>query len=141
MLFRSFFVMGWHFSWMGDKSRRLIKRDSFCHYNDKFSYLDWQSYSSDTATNMLSKDASEGMEAYSGKHHRLFPYPHEKLPKEIFEVKKLKDFFLPGYEEPVSVDSIISIETSNTVIYEIQKLHDEILVKQKKIAELLNKLK
>lgn len=92
--------MGWHFSWMGPKDKRIIKRDSFVHYQDQFVFNSNNSYSSETMTNRISSDPYDGMTAYSSEWEILKPYPHNELPKELFANERVRDFLLPGYKQP-----------------------------------------
>lgn len=93
--------MGWHFSWMGPKEKRLAKRDAFCHYQDVFAFNNGNSYSSDEVTKNIIAEPVDGVPAYSSsEYHILKNYPHEKLPNEIFENKRLSDYFVPNYKKP-----------------------------------------
>jgi hypothetical protein len=93
--------MGWHFSWMGNVSRRKAKRDAFIHYQDKFDFLEFKSYSSQEIDTVLEKDPVEGSVAYSSQTHILKKYPLENLPTSIFENERLKKFFLSEEVEEV----------------------------------------
>lgn len=86
--------LGWHFSWMGDVGRRKAKRDAFIHYQDKFHFFSFNSYSSEEVTGFLEKDPSEGANSYSSETQILKKYPLEKLPQSIFENERLLEFFL-----------------------------------------------
>lgn len=114
---------GWHFTWMGDANRRLIKYKSFAHYYNKenpeqvlppnilddFSSKDpnfkkdllndWLSrmlpFGEKTEEYILSYTPSEGEVDTLGRKKILKKYPLELLPQEIFENEKIKNFLLP----------------------------------------------
>lgn len=88
--------LGWHFSWMGNSNRRKAKRDAFIHYQDKFEFFNYNSYSSEELTNLLEKEPDDGSTAYSSDTHVLKKYPLENLPPSILENERLKAFFLPS---------------------------------------------
>jgi Glycosyltransferase family 17 len=88
--------LGWHFSWMGNSNTKLKKRDAFIHYEDKFWWIESGAYDSEEKKKSLQEEAKEGRYAYHSTHSILLRYPTENLPKEIFESKKLQNFFLPG---------------------------------------------
>lgn len=93
--------MGWHFSWMGPKEKRIKKRDGFCHSQDALSCNGGESYSSEKMTNLIMTDPVDGSPSYSAADwETLKSYPHEKLPKQLFEDQRLLDYFLPGYKKP-----------------------------------------
>jgi len=87
--------IGWHFSWMGDNNRKLIKRESFIHYDDKFSFIEDGYYGSETKIKKLQEGMREGMTSYNSTECILKKYPISNLPKEIFESKKMMEFFFP----------------------------------------------
>jgi hypothetical protein len=100
---------GWHLGWMGDSERLKIKYRSFMHYEDHIegaverekmdSFLDRYS-AGENSTDPLGR-----------KDYLLKSYDINKLPKFIFDSKKLKDFFLPNRKTDLS--SLISIVKEN----------------------------
>lgn len=72
---------GWHFTWMGDDSRRKTKLNSFLHWNEV-------SLTDNYTPKIGSLDPL-------GRHdHILLDYPEEKLPKLLFELQRVKNFLL-----------------------------------------------
>lgn len=91
---------GWHFSWMGDEQKRKDKRKSFCHYSDSFSFILGGSYDSNEIETLLSSEPKEGNTSVSGEINTILKkYPHKNLPKEIFEIERVKKYLLPNYNE------------------------------------------
>jgi len=76
---------GWHFTWMGDKSRLEIKNEIFLH-KDLFSLQE----------NYVAKENST--DCLGRKDHILKKYPIELLPSKIFELQRVKNFLLPKSE-------------------------------------------
>lgn len=81
-------MFGWHFSWMGDNTRRFIKLKSYLHSND-FNLEDFQKNMEDYSPKTGSLDP------LSREDHILRPYDLELLPDLIFKDEKFKNFFLP----------------------------------------------
>lgn len=88
--------LGWHFSWMGSSERRKIKRESFTHYNDNFSFLNNSSYECPEIIKIVeAKSLKEGDVPPSGDvSEYLKKYDTSLLPKEIFEIPAIKQFLL-----------------------------------------------
>jgi hypothetical protein len=88
--------LGWHFSWMGNSQYRKIKRQSFTHYADSFSFLDNESYNSKNVIEIVENlSLQEGDIPPSGdKNEILKKYDINLLPEEIFSLKNVKDFLL-----------------------------------------------
>jgi hypothetical protein len=88
--------LGWHFSWMGGRDARMIKSNSFTHYDDTFSYLKHGQYNSDLNKLHLSKLTFQenSPSPTNGIHHILKRYPIENLPKEIFSIDRVRKFLL-----------------------------------------------
>lgn len=116
---------GWHFAWMGDNNRRLIKYKSFMHYYDSTDpeliispdvleglkplepderrkiINDWISFMSplsqkETEDFIMSYCPKEGTATDTlGRKNILKNYPLNFLPQEIFENKNIKEFLLP----------------------------------------------
>jgi len=84
--------LGWHFSWMGNIQTKKIKAKSFAHYNDSLSFLKNAKYENE----IIKDDYFEGSIPPSGNvNHILKKYPLDKLPKIIFENKRMEEFLLP----------------------------------------------
>jgi|688.fasta_scaffold19529_6 FkbM family methyltransferase len=82
---------GWHFGWMGDNERRLVKYKSFMHYYDFISSLSQK----ETENFILNHNPKDGSSDNLGREYILRKYPLEFLPREIFENKKIQNFLLP----------------------------------------------
>jgi len=97
------FIMGWHFSWMGNNQNRMIKYKSYLHSNDFDSnfledYMD--SY----------KPQNGSLDPLGRNNHILRPYDLELLPDLILRNEKFKNFFLPQLpEEKVFTQKIIKL--------------------------------
>lgn len=91
--------LGWHFSWMGNGKIRVEKARSFVHYDDKFESLNYVKYNSEKIQNKLLEDIpEEGKFPPSGfKNSILKKYPLENLPKQIFELPRVKNYLLPNF--------------------------------------------
>ena len=90
--------LSWHFSWMGNKELRNIKRKAFMHYDDKLSIvLDGTGYNNEFANNFFDNyELMEGAVSPSGITDSILKkYPIEKLPSEIFSLPRVKEFLLP----------------------------------------------
>jgi len=90
--------LGWHFSWMGPAEKRLKKCESFTHYDDSFSFLITEKYGNKNTKNFLKEmEVKEGQIPPSGdKNMVLRKYPVENLPKEIFNLPRVKEYLLPN---------------------------------------------
>ena len=87
--------LGWHFSWMGGKDIAKLKSKIFTHYDDKFSYLVTDSYTSMDKF-LDNMNVEENAISLSGdKNTVLKAYPKEKLPKEVFELPNVEKFLFP----------------------------------------------
>ena len=106
--------LGWHFSWMGDSLKRKIKANSWAHYNDAFSWMNFNSFADksyhDFTSNTEFKDGS--LPPSGNKACVLRTYPLDQLPKEIFEHKMLKDYFLP--EKPSKLEKFPKVNIIST---------------------------
>ena len=91
--------VGWHFSWMGNKESRVIKRKSFAHYDDTLSYLVGNDYKNETIVNLIELEPTEGSIACSGDSNSILKkYPIDKLPDEILLLPRVKESFLPNFK-------------------------------------------
>lgn len=87
--------MGWHFSCMGDSSKRVIKMENFTHYDDKLSGVIGDGYNSETMSmHIVSEPVLGGIPPGGDKGCVLMEYNSDFLPKEIFLNSRLTDFFI-----------------------------------------------
>lgn len=97
--------MGWHFSWMGDVNRRKIKRESFTHYSDKFSFLHGNSFNSKEIADLHNADPVKGQLPPSGEVNTVLQeYPVDALPELIFQLPRVTEFLLPKRTSSKIVD-------------------------------------
>lgn len=89
--------LGWHFSWMGSAETRVIKSQAFTHHDDTFSFLENKKYTSDGTKKFLENlQLKVGSISPSGEMNTILKnYPHDELPKEIFNLPRVKEFLLP----------------------------------------------
>ena len=79
--------MGWHLSWMGDSERRLKKLKSYAH---------WETDTPKVETICKNFEAVPGSKDMLGREdHLIADYPCANLPKEIFELSRVKEYLLP----------------------------------------------
>lgn len=76
---------GWHFTWMGDATRRKEKANSFIHYANL------------STVNTLSTDSVDEIliNKDSNFSYQKRNYPVQLLPKVIFDLPRVKEFLLP----------------------------------------------
>jgi FkbM family methyltransferase len=87
--------IGWHFSWMGGKESRLIKKQSWEHRYDSYDWLVTKNY--DQSDEFLNNDYNEGDIPPCGNVELVLKkFPKEYLPKEIFELPIVEKFLFPG---------------------------------------------
>ena len=93
--------LGWHFSWMGTNQDRLEKSKYFCHSGQIFDFSTYNEYGSSEMNEFMSSYvATDGSDAPTGyKDNILHKYPLENLPSTIFDIPRLKDYFLPNIIE------------------------------------------
>lgn len=85
--------LGWHFSWMGGKEKRKIKRDAFCHYEDSYDFLETKSYNNKEAIEFLEKEPTEGSIPPSLESNTVLKkYDVSKLPEMVFNLPRIKNF-------------------------------------------------
>jgi len=90
--------VGWHFSWMGGKESRIIKKESWEHRYDSFDWLITKKY--DDSDEFLSIEYKEGDTPPCGNVDLILKnYQKENLPKEIFELPIVEKFLFPGEEK------------------------------------------
>ena len=81
--------LGWHFSWMGPNSDRMIKFKSYAHFLDFNSEI--------TLENISKYNPSEGSCDPLGRtDHVLKEYDISLLPSLILEDENFRNYFLPG---------------------------------------------
>lgn len=76
---------GWHFSWMGGDALVKIKSQSFAHAPNK----------GHQAHAQLGFRFEEGASLTWQPDSVLKPFPHDQLPKKLFELPRVKKFLLP----------------------------------------------
>jgi len=87
--------MGWHFSWMGGADKRDIKRRSFTHYNDSFSFIKGNKYNGEEMAKLHYEEPKAGTISPSGEIDTILQeYPISNLPEEIFLIPEVKDYLL-----------------------------------------------
>lgn len=107
--------LGWHFSWMGGKDMIQLKSKSWAHYNDNFSFNDFESFSEKSYENFVQNNTfEEGTIPPSGNNNYVLKkYPLEHLPKMILSNNRLREFFLPGIRtEDLDVMSKATLDPS-----------------------------
>ena len=103
--------LGWHFSWMGKKQHRDLKRKNFTHYNDKFQNVLGNGYSSTTLNDFHDQEPAEGMISPSGELDTILKlYPESSLPQQIFLIPAVKEYLLP---ESTTQVNLIDAEYAN----------------------------
>lgn len=77
---------GWHFSWMGDSTRRLKKLKSYAH---------WETDRPEVEQTCKTFEAIPGSVDMLGREdHLITEYPLEKLPAGVTELDRVKQFLL-----------------------------------------------
>lgn len=88
-------VCGWHFSWMGDNTRRQIKCRSFVHC---FDYIPAAAapLNSEEMQGFIADYVPEvgGTDPIGRSDHILEYYPPELLPTEAFTIERARNFLL-----------------------------------------------
>lgn len=95
------FILGWHFSWMGNNEDRFIKYKSYLHSNDFDS-----NFVEEHIESYKPKDGST--DPLGRGDHILRKYNIELLPDLILNEKKFKDFFLPDTDYKTIIDLLTS---------------------------------
>ena len=95
---------GWHFSWMGGRERIIHKMKSFLHSYDAntgiFSSAAGAIGSKEMQDYLDHYDPIEGSsDPYGRTEYFLQKYPIENLPKILFELKHLKNYFFGNGNE------------------------------------------
>lgn len=101
--------LGWHLSWMGNPEEREIKTKSWCHYNDKFSWMNttFESYNDEKYKewNKKTKFENGSVPPTGNTNHVLRAIPLDLLPKELVNSSNLKKYFLEDDSNYFSVNS------------------------------------
>jgi len=91
--------MGWHFSWMGGVDKRDIKRRSFTHYNDSFSFIKGNKYNGEEMAKLHYEEPAVGTISPSGEVDTVLQaYALDLLPQEIFYFGNIKAYLLPNLQ-------------------------------------------
>lgn len=91
---------GWHFTWMGDETRRQQKLNAFLHW-DEVKLTD----------NYIPKNGS--FDPLGRKDHILLTYPEENLPKLINELPRVKEFLFGTINNELKPElSVIQLGTN-----------------------------
>jgi beta-1,4-mannosyl-glycoprotein beta-1,4-N-acetylglucosaminyltransferase len=99
---------GWHFSWMGGQHRNRIKSYSYAHGPNK-------QHRQDTKNGFVFE---EGRSLVWDPQSTMVRYPHEKLPKLIFDLPRVKQFLLPDIGiDSKSTTTIIPNDTTTALQY------------------------
>lgn len=108
--------MGWHFSWMGGPEKLAVKRQAFTHYNDTFSNILGNSYSGDSIAQLHNQPIEAGKISPSGEIDTILKlYSEELLPLELFANTKIRNYFLPQYnQEPSKIKKLLESIVNNS---------------------------
>lgn len=87
--------VGWHFSWMGDSSRKLRKLKSFRHYFDEVNSRSGLLNSQKVEEFVRSYNSDQLKDILDRNQYTLKNYPVENLPQIIFDLEIVKNFLLP----------------------------------------------
>lgn len=90
--------LGWHFSWMGGSGTRQVKSQSYAHFQDGFSWMPTDKFSSfqDPRYQQWNNEHqySDGSIPPSGNRDQVLrTYPLDKLPQLILHKESLRKFF------------------------------------------------
>lgn len=80
--------LGWHFTWMGDRERRLYKSQSFIHHSN----LNVVNNVSKDTIDFLSENLDQNI--VTDQQFKLVKIDHNLLPEQIFEYPHIKEFLL-----------------------------------------------
>jgi beta-1,4-mannosyl-glycoprotein beta-1,4-N-acetylglucosaminyltransferase len=154
--------LGWHFTWMGGKERKLKKSKS-CAHSVLSQFVN--NVSNETKTELKTSTPEN---FGSQVNYTLKPYDVNLLPPEIFQLQRVKNFLLPEEKKPKLVDyfmyfnerellelryhmlkdhvDLFVISESNLTFsgqpkhYNLDKVIDELKLDRKKIRVLRNDL-
>jgi hypothetical protein len=115
--------LGWHFTWMGDKARKLYKSQSFIHHSN----LNVVNNVSADTIGFLSEELSKNIE--TEKKYKLQKINHNLLPEKIFDIERIKNFLLPIEETNMNtvtniVNFLLYNGDRNLLEFRIKLLYD-----------------
>lgn len=89
--------LGWHFSWMGDKTKRAIKLDAFSHHADINHGVAMGGYvNKELRDQIVEQEYDDGSPAPVSVHNAILKkYPLEALPSMIFDLPRVRKYLLP----------------------------------------------
>lgn len=122
--------LGWHFSWMGGTDRNKIKSHSYSHYDHEFDFIVYKKCSGKEMDSFIESHVSEeGSIAVSGHVNSVLKkYPTDKLPKEIFELPRVKEFLLPQKPDKTFAEELFtrySLDSENPDLnFEVASWYD-----------------
>lgn len=98
---------GWHFSWFGDANKLILKNQSTSHYADKISTAHINDMNSIKLGEFIQnwQPVCNNTNVWGDNRIVLKTYDINKLPKEIFILSHLTDFFIS--ESLETIDSLI----------------------------------
>lgn len=91
-----FTEVGWHFSWMGDSSRKIRKLKSFMHYFDEVNSRSGLLNSEKVEEFVGSYNSNQFKDILDRDQYTLKHYPVENLPQILFDIEIAKNFLLPS---------------------------------------------
>lgn len=96
---------GWHFTWMGNSSRKIKKLKSFSHHADYISFAKVPDLSSQEMIDFLkTHKVEEGtINPWGNLSTMMKKYPIEELPKIIFDLPRVRKFL---FNETTSIPVI-----------------------------------
>jgi len=112
--------LGWHFTWMGDKARKLYKSQSFIHHSN----LNVVNNVSKDTIEFLSKNLDCPIEV--DKEFKLKKIDHSQIPKQIFEYPHIRDFLLGKNEENLILNYFPYTGKKDLLDLRIKILYDKI---------------
>jgi hypothetical protein len=112
--------LGWHFTWMGDKERKLYKSQSFIHHSN----LDVVNNVSKNTIEFLSKNLDRPIEV--DKEFKLKKIDHSLLPKQIFDYPHIRKFLLGENEEGTIINYFPYTGKKELLDLRIKILYDKI---------------
>jgi beta-1,4-mannosyl-glycoprotein beta-1,4-N-acetylglucosaminyltransferase len=120
---------GWHFTWIGDADRKIHKLKSFSHHADYIHFAKVPNLASPEMVEFLKnhKVAEGTINPWGNSTTIMKKYPKENLPKEIFELPRVKEYLLTGES---TIDLLAPVPVMGTLIVNgvhwLQRLIDSI---------------
>jgi len=111
-------IYAWHFTWMGGAEKIKIKCNSTVHYSDKLpTVISENLLSIENQSHIQNWKPMNGVISPYGETNTILKYfPIEKLPKQIFEIDHLKDFFIGETENVLDLIDWGSFENKPSVL-------------------------